>query len=43
MGDTRLLFEEYCEYRYTPGMVAELNHADKLRNVSNDFMDRVLM
>ena len=43
MGDTRLLFEEYCEYRYIPGMEAELIHADKLRNVSNDFMDRVLM
>lgn len=42
MGDVKILFQQNCECRYVPGMFAELNFADKQRNVSTDFIDRVL-
>ena len=43
MGDTKYLLEEDCEYKYIPEMEKDLNHADKLRNISKDFIDRVLL
>lgn len=43
MGDIRLLFEEECEYSYHPGMTLDLNFAEKQRNVSPDFVDRMLL
>lgn len=43
MGEVKLLFQQNCECRYVPGMDAEANYAEKIRNVSNDFLDRVLM
>ena len=43
MGDTKFLLEEECEFKYIPEMEMELNYADKLRNISHDFVDRVLV
>ena len=43
MGDTKLPFEEGCEYSYHPNMTIELNFAEKQRNVSPDFVDRMLL
>ena len=42
MAETKSLFERDCEYRYVPGMVSELKYMEKYRNVSPDFLDRVL-
>ena len=43
MGEVKTLFQKNCECRYVPGMEATANYAEKIRNVTNDFLDRVLM
>lgn len=43
MGEAKNVFQKDCECRYIPGMDIEANYVDKLRNVSTDFIDRVLM
>ena len=43
MGEAKNVFQKDCECRYIPGMDAEVNYVSKLRNVSTDFIDRVLM
>ena len=43
MGEAKNVFQKACECRYIPGMDAEVNYVNKLRNVSTDFIDRVLM
>lgn len=43
MGDIKSLFQRDCEYRYIPGMDAEIKYTNKIRNVNMDFMDRIMV
>lgn len=43
MGEVKTLFQKNCECRYVPGMDAEVYYSEKIRNVSTDFLDRVLV
>lgn len=43
MGEIKSLFQKDCEYRYIPGMDTEVQYTNKIRNISMDFMDRVIL